>query len=388
MINLLAKHFIKDYKNVKSAEVRQQYGVLCGAVGIFFNVILFCIKIVAGVMSGAVSIIADALNNLSDAGSSVIMMVGFRMSGRKPDPEHPFGHGRIEYVTGLIVSLLIIVMGIELIKSSVTKILHPERVIATTVTMVILIVSILVKIYMFVYNKRTGDKMNSQAMRATAMDSLTDSVSTAVVLLTMFLSMYISIPLDGWCSLVVSLFILYTGFNSVKDTMDPLLGSKPGKEYVERIEKFVTSHEDVIGMHDLVIHDYGPGRMMMSFHAEVPADGDMLELHDMIDNIENKLSTVLGCETVIHMDPVVVNDEDTDRMKDLTREIVRGVDKSLTMHDFRMVKGPTHTNLIFDVVVPYTVKMEEEEIKQIICDKVSELPKKCYAVIKIDRPFV
>lgn len=388
MINLLAKHFIKDYKNVKSAEVRQQYGVLCGAVGIFFNVILFCIKIVAGVMSGAVSIIADALNNLSDAGSSIIMMVGFRMSGRKPDPEHPFGHGRIEYVTGLIVSLLIIVMGIELIKSSVTKILHPERVIATTVTMVILIVSILVKIYMFVYNKRTGDKMNSQAMRATAMDSLTDSVSTAVVLLTMFLSMYISIPLDGWCSLVVSLFILYTGFNSVKDTMDPLLGSKPGKEYVERIEKFVTSHEDVIGMHDLVIHDYGPGRMMMSFHAEVPADGDMLELHDMIDNIENKLSTVLGCETVIHMDPVVVNDEDTDRMKDLTREIVRGVDKSLTMHDFRMVKGPTHTNLIFDVVVPYTVKMEEEEIKQIICDKVSEFPKECYAVIKIDRPFV
>lgn len=388
MIKHLAKIFIEDYENVKDPKVRSGYGVICGAVGIFFNIVLFAIKLFAGMVSGSVAIMADAINNLSDAGSSIITMVGFKMSNRKPDPDHPFGHGRIEYVTGLVVSLLIIVMGVELIKSSFNKIIHPEAIEANTVTIVILAVSILVKLYMFLYNKKTGDNLSSAAMKATAMDSFTDAISTAVVLISMAIMIFFDIPVDGYCGMLVSLFILYTGLSSAKDTLDPLLGSKPTKEYVDSIERFVTSYDDILGIHDLVVHDYGPGRVMISLHAEVPSNGDILELHDTIDNIEQKMRDVLGCEAVIHMDPVVVDDEKTSRMKRLTNLIVKSVDESFTMHDFRMVVGPTHTNLIFDVVVPYDVPLSKEEIRNIICGKVSELPGNHFAVVKIDIPYV
>lgn len=388
MIKHLAKIFIEDYENVKDPKVRSGYGVICGAVGIFFNIVLFAIKLFAGMVSGSVAIMADAINNLSDAGSSIITMVGFKMSNRKPDPDHPFGHGRIEYVTGLVVSLLIIVMGVELIKSSFNKIIHPEAIEANTVTIVILAVSILIKLYMFLYNKKTGDNLSSAAMKATAMDSFTDAISTAVVLISMAIMIFFDIPVDGYCGMLVSLFILYTGLSSAKDTLDPLLGSKPTKEYVDSIERFVTSYDDILGIHDLVVHDYGPGRVMISLHAEVPSNGDILELHDTIDNIEQKMRDVLGCEAVIHMDPVVVDDEKTSRMKRLTNLIVKSVDESFTMHDFRMVVGPTHTNLIFDVVVPYDVPLSKEEIRNIICGKVSELPGNHFAVVKIDIPYV
>ena len=388
MVNYLAKVFIKDYENVKDPQVRSAYGVLCGALGIFFNIFLFAIKFFAGMISGSVAIMADALNNLSDAGSSIITMVGFKMSNQKPDPDHPFGHGRIEYLTGLAVSLLIIVMGIELIKSSFGKIIHPAAVETNTVTIVILAVAILVKLYMFLYNRKTGEKLSSAAMKATAMDSFSDAISTAVVLLSMVIMLFFGTPIDGWCGMLVSLFILYTGVTSVKDTLDPLLGSKPSKEYVESIEKFVTSFDDVIGIHDLLVHDYGPGRVMISLHAEVPANGDIMALHDTIDNIELKLREALGCEAVIHMDPVVVDDDTTTRMKRLTDLIVKSVDEKLTMHDFRMVTGPTHTNLIFDVVVPYDFSMSENQVRDVICEKVAELPGNHFAVVKIDRPYV
>lgn len=388
MIKHLAKIFIEDYENVKDPKVRSGYGVICGAVGIFFNIVLFAIKLFAGLVSGSVAIMADAINNLSDAGSSIITMVGFKMANRKPDPDHPFGHGRIEYVTGLVVSLLIIVMGVELIKSSFNKIIHPEAIEANVVTIVILGISILVKLYMFLYNKKTGDKLSSSAMKATAMDSFTDAISTAVVLISMAIMIFFDLPVDGYCGMLVSVFILYTGLSSAKDTLDPLLGSKPTKEYVDSIEKFVTSYDNILGIHDLVVHDYGPGRVMISLHAEVPSNGDILELHDTIDNIEQKMRDVLGCEAVIHMDPVVVDDEKTSRMKRLTNLIVKSVDESLTMHDFRMVVGPTHTNLIFDVVLPYDVPLSEEEVKDIICGKVLELPGNHFAVVKIDRPYV
>lgn len=388
MIELLAKKFISNRENISDSQVRQQYGVLLGAVGIGFNICLFLIKVVAGFVSGSVAILADAINNLSDAGSSIVMMVGFKMSGKKPDPEHPFGHGRIEYVTGLVVSLLIILMGVELVKSSISKIIHPADVKFSYLVAIILILSVLVKVYMYFYNIKASKMYNSAAMKATAMDSLTDSIATLFVLLAMILNMVTGLHVDGISGLIVASFILYTGVTSAKDTLDPLLGSKPSKEYVQAIENFVSSYDEVIGIHDLVIHDYGPGRMMISFHAEVAATSNIVEIHDTIDNIERKLSDTLNCHAVIHMDPVVVGDEATDRMKRLTELIVKSVDESFKIHDFRMVRGNTHTNLIFDVVAPYEVKLTEEEIKVAITSKIESLPGNHYAVIEIDRPYV
>ena len=388
MIEFLAKIFIKDHKNTSDARVRHGYGVLCGAVGVALNIILFAIKCFAGIISGSVAITADAFNNLSDAGSSIVTMVGFKMAGQRPDPEHPFGHGRIEYVTGLVVSMIIIVMGFELLKSSIEKIIHPQLPVLTAPVAIILVASIIVKLYMFLYNKKTGEAISSSAMKATALDSFTDSIATLVVLACALIGYYFGLTVDGWCGLAVSLFVLYAGISSAKDTMDPLLGSKPSKEYVDAIERFVTSYDEVIGIHDLVVHDYGPGRSMISLHAEVAADRDILDVHDTIDNIERRINEKLGCQCVIHMDPVVVNDEATDRMKRLCNLIAKSVDERFTIHDFRMVKGPSHTNLIFDVVAPFDCKLSEKEIKDTICAKVESLPGNHYAVIEVDRPYV
>ena len=361
--------------------------MLCGAAGVFFNILLFAIKLVAGYISGSVAIVADAFNNLSDAGSSIVTMVGFKMAGQKPDPEHPFGHGRIEYVTGLIISMLIILMGFELVKSSVEKIIHPENVLLTPAVAAILLISIVVKLYMYFYNNGTGEKISSAAMKAVALDSFTDSIATLVVLACALISHYTGLMIDGWCGLAVSAFVLYAGFSAAKDTIDPLLGSKPSKEYVEAIEKFVTSYDDVIGIHDLVIHDYGPGRTMISLHAEVPANRNIIDVHDTIDNIERRINATLGCSCVIHMDPVIVNDEATERMKRLCMLIAKSVDESFTIHDFRMVKGPSHTNLIFDVVAPFDCKLSEEEIRNTICAKIESLPGNHFGVVDIDRPY-
>ncbi len=388
MIGLLAKLFIKDADKTKDVRVRHAYGVLCGAFGIFLNLVLFGIKLAAGLISGSVAITADAINNLSDAGSSVVSMVGFRMAGQKPDPEHPFGHGRIEYVTGLVVSMIIILMGFELLKSSFEKIMHPAMIELKPVVAVILVVSIIVKLYMYGYNSKIADVIGSSAMKATALDSFTDSIATLVVLGCALAGFYFGISIDGWCGLAVSFFVLYAGLSSAKDTIDPLLGSKPSKEYVDAIEKFVTSYNEVIGIHDLVVHDYGPGRVMISLHAEVPSDRNILDVHDTIDNIERRINETLGCQCVIHMDPVVVNDEATDRMKRLCDLIAKSVDERFTIHDFRMVKGPSHTNLIFDVVAPFDCRLTEDEIKNTINAKIESLPGNHYAVVQVDRPMV
>lgn len=388
MVKLLVKKFVQDYENVKNAKVRQQYGALCGVMGIILNILLFLAKCTVGVISGSVSIVADAINNLSDAGSSLIMFVGFRMAGRKPDPEHPFGHGRIEYVTGLIVSMLIVLMGVELAKNSIAKIISPKNPVVTPVVLAILGISILVKLYMYYYNKKISEKLESAAMRATAMDSLSDSAATGVVFIAMLVCYYTGVRVDGWCGLLTSGLIMYTGITSTKDTLDPLLGSKPSREYVETIEKFVTSYDGILGIHDLIVHDYGPGRMMISLHAEVPADANIVDIHDTIDIIENRLNETLGCQSVIHMDPIVINDEENDRMRRLCDLIAKSVDESFTTHDFRMVKGNTHTNLIFDVVAPFDVPLTEEEIAKVIRSKIESLPGNHFAVIHVDRPFV
>lgn len=388
MITLLSKLFIKNHEQTDDPDVRRKYGVLCGILGIVLNILLFGIKILAGLFSASVAIIADAFNNLSDALSSLIMMVGFKMSGQKPDPEHPFGHGRIEYVTGMIVSMLIILMGAELLKTAVSHIVNPQPVSFEPLTVVILIVSILTKLYMYFYNRKTGEKLSSTVMNATAMDSFSDSVATCAVLLSMMIGEFTGAMIDGWAALLVSLFILYTGISSAKDTISPLLGSAPDKDFVDKIEAFAKSYPEVIGIHDLIVHDYGPGRMMISFHAEVPANGDILTMHDVIDRIEQKLKDVLGCEAVIHMDPVVTDDETTNRVKAIVLLIVKGIDDSLTMHDFRMVEGPTHTNLIFDVVVPYDCRLSDDVVREKITEEVRKMDGNYFAVIQIDKPFV
>lgn len=387
MITLLSKFFINDYKNYKDLTVRRNYGILGSITGIFLNICLFIGKYFAGVISGSIAITADAFNNLSDAGSSIITLLGFKLSSKKPDPDHPFGHGRIEYLSGLGVSVIILFMGYELIKSSIEDIIHPKLIDTGNISIIILLCSILVKLYMFFYNRKIGKKISSTAMKATALDSLTDSIATFVVLLSMLLLRFADINIDGYSGIVVALFILYAGFNSAKDTISPLLGQAPEPEFVEQIEKIVMAHDEILGIHDLVVHDYGPGRVMISLHGEVSGDGDIFVIHDLIDRIENELNEKLNCEAVIHMDPVAVNDEQVKEMKLKTSELVKQINKEITIHDFRMVTGPTHTNIIFDAVVPHDLSITDKEVKEKIQNLVHETYDNFYAVVKIDKLF-
>lgn len=387
MISLLSKLFIKDYKNYDAPFVRRSYGMLGSIVGIILNILLFAGKYFAGTISGSIAITADAFNNLSDAGSSIITLIGFKLSGKKSDSDHPFGHGRIEYLAGLGVSVLIIFMGFELMKSSFLKILHPIDVNTETSAIIILLCSIIVKMYMAIYNYSIGKKISSTAMKAASTDSLTDCIATGVVLLSMLFLQLTNINIDGYSGILVAIFILYAGYCSAKDTISPLLGQAPDHEFVQSIKDIVLSHEEIIGIHDLVVHDYGPGRVMISLHGEVSGDGNIFELHDVIDLIENELYDKLNCEAVIHMDPVVVNDAYTAQMHDDIKALLKTIDTCITIHDFRIVQGPTHTNLIFDAVVPHDFKMTDNEIKQKIQDLVHETYKNCYAVVKIDKLY-
>lgn len=387
MITILSKIFLRNRK-ITEDNNRKAYGLLCGILGIFLNVILFIIKYIAGAISGSVAIVADAFNNLSDAGSSFITLVGFIFSGKKPDYDHPFGHGRFEYVSGFVVSMVIIMMGVELIKSSVDKILHPQTVEDSAIAIAVLIVSILVKLYMCFYNHSIGKKISSTAMLATATDSLSDSIATTVVLLSIIIMKFFSINVDGYCGVIVALFILYAGFNAARDTISPILGKAPEPEFVEQIENMVLAHKEVAGVHDLVVHDYGPGRVMISLHAEVDGNGNIFELHDAIDRIENELSERLDCEAVIHLDPIETNNEEIKKIKVKVADKLKEINKNITIHDFRMVTGNTHTNLIFDVVVPYEMKENNSEVKEIVLKKVKELDEKYVAVIHIDRSYI
>lgn len=389
MISILSRIFIKNSKDTKNPVVRQAYGMLCGALGIALNIFLFMVKFLAGQLSGSIAITADAFNNLSDAGSSVITLFGFKMAGQKPDSDHPFGHGRIEYISGLLVSIIILIMAFELFKSSIDKILHPQAVEASTLVLVILILSICVKVYMYLYNRSVSRKIDSAAMMATAKDSISDSIATVVVLLTTLLANLTEIQADGWCGLLVAAFVFYAGFSAAKDTISPLLGQPPEPEFVKRIEEIIMEYKDqgVIGIHDLVVHNYGPGRVMLSVHVEVPSTGDILVLHDMIDLIEHRLGNELGCSAVIHMDPICLDDEKTNEMKQKVAGIVSGMEGNVSFHDFRIVQGPTHTNLIFDVVVPFDYKMTDSEVMKYLQDKISELDENYFAVIEVDKAY-
>ena len=388
MITFLASLFIKDSRNYKEPAVRQAYGVLSGAVGIGLNILLFIGKWLAGTISGSIAITADAFNNLSDAGSSIITLIGFRLSGQEPDPEHPFGHGRMEYISGMLVSVAILVMGFELIWSSFGKLKNPEPIESSALVFGILIASIMVKLYMFFYNHSLSKKMDSAAMKATSMDSLTDTVATTLVLIATLISKYTGLLLDGWFGILVGLFILYTGGSTLKETIDLLLGQPPKQEFIDEIKEIVLGHSLVYGVHDLIVHDYGPGRRMISLHAEVAVDGDIQDIHEQIDHIEHELQEKLHCSATIHMDPIVTDDKEVLAMKAKVEEMVHFLDESFSMHDFRMVKGPTRTNLIFDVEVPRKSSFTDNEIVNWLKERVHELPgSKYFAVIQIDHEY-
>ena len=388
MVSILARIFIRNRSDVQNPAVRRAYGTLCGVLGIFLNVLLSAGKFAAGVMSGSVAMTADAANNLSDAGSSVITLAGFYLGGRQADDEHPFGHGRAEYISGLAVSAIILIMGFDLAKTSISKILSPSPVEAGWVSFVILGASILVKLYMFFYNRVVGRKIDSSAMRATALDSFSDVAATTVVLLSAAASALFELNIDGWCGVAVSLFICYSGINSARDTLSPLLGSAPDPEFVSQVEQTVLAHPEIIGIHDLIVHDYGPGRRIISLHGEVDGKGNIFELHGVIDSIEQELARKLGCEAVIHMDPVDTDDERTEQLREKCLELARQIDPGIAIHDFRIVPSAESTNLVFDAVVPKGFKRRDEETQRQIQSAVAQNLEGCRAIVKIDRSYV
>ncbi len=387
MISILSRIFLRK-KDMHSDTGRRALGMLCSIFGIFLNVLLFAGKLIAGTLSGSIAITADAFNNIADAGSSFITLIGFKFAGMKPDTEHPFGHGRFEYISGLLVSIVIILVGFELLTSSVSKILHPEELSGNyLISIIILAASILAKGYMFFYNHRIGKKINSAGMKATAMDSLSDCAATSVVLVSIIIGASTGLNIDGWCGCAVSLFVLFAGIKSAFETLQPLLGTPPDEKFVKSVEELVMSHEVVIGIHDMVVHDYGPGRQMISLHAEVDGSGNIFVIHDEIDIIEQELASKFGCEAVIHMDPIETDNEITNSYRVRVSELVKEIHPDTTIHDFRMVPGPTHTNLIFDAVIPYEITDKDDTLEEKICTMVSVNLKNCNAVIKIDRPY-
>lgn len=388
MITLLSKIFIKNSENAADGGVRRAYGMLCSIVGICLNVILFCGKYLAGVLSGSIAITADAFNNLSDAGSSFITLVGFKFSGMEADADHPFGHGRIEYVSGFGVSMLIILMGFELLKSSVEKIFRPEPVEAGLIPVAILLASIAVKGYMWFYNRSVGKKIDSETMVATATDSLSDTIATTAVLISMVVAYFTGRNIDGYCGCIVACFVLYAGYSAARDTLNPLLGQAPTKEFVEEIKEIVMSHPEIVGIHDLMVHDYGPGRRVISLHGEVPGNGDIFVLHDVIDTAEKELKERLGCLAVIHMDPIDVDNDRVTKTKEVLVKAIGAVFPGVSIHDFRMVQGPTHTNLIFDAVVPYNYSKTNEDVRRGIEKLVHTSWNNYYAVVQVEQSYV
>ncbi|MBO5097554.1 MAG: cation transporter [Agathobacter sp.] len=386
MITMLANLF--RYEDLPTEKKRSAYGKLCGLVGILLNLILFVGKFIAGMLSNSIAITADAFNNLSDAGSSVVTLVGFKLAEQKPDADHPFGHGRIEYLSALAIAGVILLMAFELIKDSISKIVNPVEIEFSGIILVILIASILVKCYMALYNFRVGKKIDSTALKATGTDSLSDCVSTTVILIATLVGHYTEFQIDGFCGVAVGLLILWAGINAAKDVLDPLLGQAPDPEFVAQIEEMVMEFDkdSIVGVHDLIVHDYGPGRRVISLHAEVPAEGDILQLHDVIDNLEVKLRTELGCLTTIHMDPVATKDERVLALKEQCKTIVKNIGDSLSLHDFRVVLGESHTNLIFDVVIPYEFALSDAETTQLIQEKVWEqIGNNYFTVIQVDK---
>lgn len=388
MTNLLVKLFVKDYQKTNLPVVRTRYGILSGLVGIILNVILCTVKFITGSITGSISITADAVNNLSDAGSSIVSLLGFKLSSKSADDDHPFGHGRIEYIGALVVSMFVIAMGFDLLKTSFGRIREPQPVTFSVFSAVILFLSIFGKIWLAYFNKSLGKRIDSPAMEAVAKDSLGDIAATSVTLVSLIASRFSSLPIDGYMGIVVALFIFYAGYSILKTTIGPLLGSTPDEELVKNIQEEIMSHPGIVGIHDMIIHDYGPDHLFGSIHAEVPSDCDIIDIHDTIDVIERTILSKFGVQMVIHMDPIAVNDERINALKEMVLKIVTSIDSNFTIHDFRVVDGTTHTNLIFDLVVTHKYINRKAEIIDLIERELEKKDEKYFAVVTVEQSFV
>ncbi len=387
MITLLAKLFKK--KGMSESETRTFYGQISGIAGVILNILLFLGKYMVGTITGSISITADAFNNLSDCGSCIVTLLGFRLAKAKPDPEHPYGHGRIEYIAGLVVCGIIFVMGYQLVVSSVKKILHPESAAFNAAVVLVLVASILVKLYMASYNRSLAKRWDSPVMKAASLDSLSDTISTSVVLAAAILEKTTGLHLDGPAGLVVAAFVLYAAFDSAKETISPLLGTAPTQEFVDKIREIVLSYPEILGMHDLMVHDYGPGRVIISLHAEVDSRGDLMGLHDTIDQAEKQLNKELGCTAVIHMDPLQIDDPAVNETREKVLSILQEIDPRLRMHDFRMVEKRKGANLVFDIEVPYDFFYTNEQIRSCITKEIKRKMGEEYdTAITVDKQLV
>lgn len=387
MTNLLIKKFIPDSDQTNNPKVREKYGSLSGGVGIFCNILLCVTKIVIGSLTASISITADGMNNLSDASSSIVTLLGAKMASKPADKEHPFGHGRMEYITALVVSFMILLMGFELGKSSFEKILNPQEIQFSVISLVVVCLTIPVKLWMAYFNNKLYKKSGVLSTKAVSKDSLNDCIATSATIIALLVSAFTKYNIDGYIGIAVAVIIIIAGINIIKEIIAPLLGQPPEKEVVDEITNIVLSQDIIVGVHDLIVHNYGPGRSIASIHAEIPADSDIMYAHDVIDNVEKEIYEKMNIVCVIHMDPLLLDDEKLNEAKSKTIEIITQIDEKLTLHDFRMVDGPTHTNLIFDVVVPYDLKISNDELKKTISEKLKQINPKFNAVIDIDHDF-
>lgn len=383
---MLAKLFIKDYKNVNEPKVRNAYGILATVVGLICNVILCAAKITVGLLFKSMAILADGLNNFTDAGSSVVSMLGFRWANKPADKEHPFGHARYEYITGLIIAFIVLFLGFELIISSVEKITAGEKTVATILMMAVLAFSVVIKFGMFFYYRSVSRKIGSGSLKAAGADSLNDCISTIAILVCTVITYFTGVELDGYVGIAVALFIVFNGIRLIKETMSPLLGEKPSPSLVKKISEEICAYDGVKGIHDLIVHNYGPNRYFASVHVEVDAKTDVLGSHELVDTIEREFLEK-GINLVIHMDPVIVDDERVNALKQIAVDALKSIDESLTLHDFRVVWGENRKNLIFDVVVPYGFRLTDKELISSIDEKIKETDPAAYPVISVDKDF-
>lgn len=388
MFDQIVKKTISNYQQIENPEVREKYGTLCSVLSIICNCIMVIFKLFFGLLTHSVAIMADGFNNLSDMGSNLATFFGFKLAGKHPDSDHPYGHGRYEYIAGLIISFLILLVAFSSLKESAMKIWKPEALNFSWGAVIVLIVSILMKLWMASFNKKAGKLIDSPSLKAASQDSLNDVCTTFATLLSLCLSLFTTLPLDGIIGIVVSLFVLKSGIDIFKDTVDPLLGKAPNKDLVDDIYQYVLSFDKVLGIHDFMLHDYGPGRQYMTFHAEVDCHENIMEIHDQIDIIERCLLEKYNILTTIHMDPIDTTDALTNELKQKVNDIVKNINQQYSIHDFRLVRGPTHTNLIFDVLLPADDEISHHELKQRIAEAVQQINPQYFCVIQIDHAFL
>lgn len=387
MINMIVKRFVKDYENVTDETVRARYGTLSSLVGIVCNILLFCLKMILGILSQSIAITSDAFNNLSDSASCIVTLFGYKLAAKPADKDHPFGHGRIEYIVSLIIAVIILLVGFELFKSSFEKILNPTPIYFSWVVLVSLLLSIFVKFWMSYFNRTLGKRINNSAMIATSKDSQNDVIATSATVIALVGSSFTSLPLDGAMGILVSVFVFVSGCGIIKSTFDDLIGQPADEEIVEQIKNIITKEPQILGVHDLIIHTYGPGKMIGSVHVEVNSNQSFLIIHDVVDEIERKIANDLHIMMTIHMDPIEQDNEIVNQYKEIIENILININSNLSMHDFRLVSGPTHINLIFDVLVPYELKINDDDLKKNIDNELSKLMSNVYTVITFDRGY-